>query len=104
MVFMNTGLKILLHASTWFAPFLVPFILYLVIDDEEIKKLSIQAVLFQLVMTVLITVSFFLVFIIIGIPLLLIFGIMAFVVPIIGIVKAVNGSSFNYPIVGSWIK
>ena len=34
----NSGLKILLHASTWFAPFLVPFVLFLVIDDEEIKE------------------------------------------------------------------
>ncbi|GGA26726.1 DUF4870 domain-containing protein [Psychrobacillus lasiicapitis] len=100
----NTGLKILLHASTWFAPFLVPFILYLVVDDDEVKKLSIQAVLFQLVMYFLITVSVFLIIFLIGIPMLIIFGIMAFVVPIIGIIKAINGDKFNYPIVGSWIK
>jgi len=100
----NTGLKVLLHASTWFAPFLVPFILYLVVDDDEIKKLSIQAVLFQLVMSVLITVSIFLIILLIGIPMVIIFGIMAFVVPIIGIIKAINGDKFDYPIVGSWIK
>ena len=100
----NTGLKVLLHASTWFAPFLVPFVLYLVVDDHEVKKLSIQAVLFQLVMSVLLFISFLLIFIIIGIPLVIIFAIMAFVVPIIGIIKAINGETFNYPIVGSWIK
>ncbi|MFJ5769707.1 DUF4870 domain-containing protein [Psychrobacillus sp. NPDC093180] len=100
----NTGLKVLLHASTWFAPFLVPFILYLVVDDEEVKKLSIQAVLFQLVMYFLITVSVFLIIFLIGIPMLIIFGIISFVVPIIGIIKAINGDKFNYPIVGSWIK
>lgn len=100
----NTGSKILLHASTWFAPFLVPFILYLISDDHEIRKLSIQAVLFQLVMAALITISAFLIIFLIGIPMLIIFGIMAFVVPIIGIIKALNGSTFNYPIVGSWIK
>lgn len=100
----NTGLKVLLHASTWFAPFLVPFILYLVVDDDEVKKLSIQAVLFQLVISVLITISIFLIFFLIGIPMLIIFGIMAFVVPIIGIIKAINGDKFNYPIVGTWIK
>ncbi|SES09132.1 DUF4870 domain-containing protein [Psychrobacillus sp. OK032] len=100
----NTGLKVLLHASTWFAPFLVPFILYLVVDDDEIKKLSIQAVLFQLVMSVLITVSILLIILLIGIPMVIIFGIMAFVVPIIGIIKAINGDEFDYPIVGSWIK
>ena len=63
----NTGLKVLLHASTWFAPFLVPFVLYLVVDNHEIRKLSIQAVLFQLVMSVLLFISFLLIFIIIGI-------------------------------------
>ncbi|TQR13310.1 DUF4870 domain-containing protein [Psychrobacillus soli] len=100
----NRGLKVLLHASTWFAPFLVPFILYLVVDNDEIKKLSIQAVLFQLVMSVLITISIFLIILLIGIPMLIIFGIMTFVVPIIGIIKAINGDEFNYPIVGSWFK
>ena len=56
----NKGLKVLLHASTWFAPFLVPFVLYLVVDDHEVKKLSVQAVLFQLVMSVLLFISFLL--------------------------------------------
>ncbi|WP_391209150.1 DUF4870 domain-containing protein [Psychrobacillus sp. L4] len=100
----NTGLKILIHASTWFAPFLVPFIIFLVVDDDEIKKLSIQAILFQLVIGVLIFISAILIIFLIGIPMIIIFGIMAFVVPIIGIVKAITGSTFNYPIVGSWIR
>ncbi|QFF98848.1 DUF4870 domain-containing protein [Psychrobacillus glaciei] len=100
----NTGLKILIHASTWFAPFLVPFIIFLVVDDDEIKKLSIQAILFQLVIGALIVISAILIIFLIGIPMIIIFGIMAFVVPIIGIVKAITGSTFNYPIVGSWIR
>ncbi|WP_391121985.1 DUF4870 domain-containing protein [Psychrobacillus sp. L3] len=100
----NTGLKILIHASTWFAPFLVPFIIFLIVDDDEIKKLSIQAILFQLVIGALIFISAILIIFLIGIPMIIIFGIMAFVVPIIGIAKAITGSTFNYPIVGSWIR
>ncbi len=100
----HKGLKVLLHASTWFAPFLVPFILFLVIDSSEIKKLAIEAVLFQLVMTALITISAFLVIFLIGIPMLAFFVIMAFVVPIIGIIRALTDESFHYPIVGNWIK
>ncbi len=100
----NKGLKVLLHASTWFAPFLVPFLLYLLIDSAEIKRLSLEAVLFQLVISALMTISAILVIFLIGIPMLIIFGIMALVIPIIGIVKALNDDYFQYPIVGNWIK
>ncbi|MFD1927204.1 DUF4870 domain-containing protein [Sporosarcina siberiensis] len=104
----NKGLKILIHASGYFAPFLVPIVVYLLchffLDDLEAKKLSIQAVLFQLVMSVLAFVSFLLIFVIIGIPLLIALGLVWFIVPIIGVYKALNDQPFNYPIVGSWVK
>ncbi|MDN4606947.1 DUF4870 domain-containing protein [Sporosarcina highlanderae] len=99
----KTGLKVLVHASAFFAPFLVPFILYLVIDDTEIKRLSIQALLFQLVMGALIFISAILIILIIGIPMLIVFILMTIIVPIIGIVKALGGETYNYPIVGRWI-
>ncbi|MDN7243207.1 DUF4870 domain-containing protein [Planococcus sp. N028] len=98
----NTGLKVLVHASAFFAPFLVPFVVFLITEDKEVKKLSIQALLFQLVMGVLLFISTLLMFIIIGIPMLIIFGIMTVVVPILGIIKALNGERFDYPFVGSW--
>jgi len=79
-------------------------VLYLLIDSAEIRKLALEAVLFQLVMIVLISISAILVIFLIGIPMLIIFGIMAFVIPIIGIVKALNDHHFQYPIVGNWIK
>lgn len=98
----STGLKILVHASAFFMPFLVPFIVFLVIDDREVKKLSIQALLFQLVLGALIFVSSLLVIVLIGIPLLIVLGIVGAVVPILGIIKALNGEKFDYPIVGAW--
>lgn len=55
------GLKILIHASAFFAPFLVPVAIYIMTFfvelDEQIKRLSIQALLFQLVMGALIVLS-----------------------------------------------
>ncbi|MDW0117108.1 DUF4870 domain-containing protein [Sporosarcina thermotolerans] len=99
----KTGLKVLVHASAFFAPFLVPFVLYLVIDDSEIKRLSIQALLFQLVMGALIFISAILIIFLIGIPMLIVFILMTIIVPIIGIVKALGGETYNYPIVGRWI-
>jgi uncharacterized membrane protein len=98
----NTGLKVLVHASAFFAPFLVPFIIYLVVDDAEVKRLSIQALLFQLVMGALIVLSAILIIFLIGIPMIIVFGLMTIIVPIIGIVKSLQGETYNYPIVGRW--
>ncbi|MFS0689201.1 DUF4870 domain-containing protein [Sporosarcina sp. 179-K 8C2 HS] len=98
----NTGLKVLVHASAFFAPFLVPFIIYLVVDDTEVKRLSIQALLFQLVMGALIFLSVILIIFLIGIPMIIIFGLMTIIVPILGIVKSLQGETYNYPIVGNW--
>ena len=98
----NTGLKVLVHASAFFAPFLVPFIVFLITSDQEVKKLSIQALLFQLAMGVLLFISSLLMFVIIGIPMLIIFGLMTIIVPIMSIIKALNNEKFDYPIVGAW--
>jgi uncharacterized membrane protein len=98
----NTGLKVLVHASAFFAPFLVPFIVFIITSDQEVKKLSIQALLFQIVMGVLLFISSLLMFIIIGIPMLIIFGLMTIIVPIMGIIRALNHDKFDYPIVGAW--
>ncbi|MGN7388396.1 DUF4870 domain-containing protein [Sporosarcina sp. SAFN-015] len=98
----NTGLKVLVHASAFFAPFLVPFIIYLVVDDTEVKRISIQALLFQLVMGALIFISAILIIFLIGIPMIIVFGLMTIIVPILGIVKSLQGETYNYPIVGKW--
>lgn len=99
----KTGLKILVHASAFFAPFLVPIIIFLIIEDKEIKRVAIQALLFQLVMGALIFVSALLIIVLIGIPMLIVFILMTIIVPIIGIIKSLNGETYNYPIVGRWI-
>lgn len=98
----NTGLKVLVHASAFFAPFVVPFIVFIITSDQEVKKLSIQALLFQLAMGVLLFISSLLIFVIIGIPMLIVFGLMTVIVPALGIIKALNNEKFDYPIVGSW--
>ncbi len=89
------GLKVILHASAFFAPCLVPILFFIFINDEEVKRLSIQALLFQFVMWLLAGIGVFLtvtiVLAIIGIPMLIIFGLMGVIVPIIGIVKALQG-------------
>ncbi len=49
--------KVIVHASAFFAPVLVPILFFLISSDEHVKRLSIQALLFQGVMWVLTTVS-----------------------------------------------
>ncbi|MEB2280459.1 DUF4870 domain-containing protein [Lysinibacillus xylanilyticus] len=95
--------KVIIHASAFFAPWLVPIIFFLIGSDEEVKSISVQALLFQVVMGVLMTISGILSFLIIGIPFLIVFGIMYFIAPIIGIVKALSDEPWRYPIVGRWV-
>ncbi|MFJ6209639.1 DUF4870 domain-containing protein [Lysinibacillus sp. NPDC092081] len=95
--------KVIIHASAFFAPWLVPIIFFLIGSDEEVKSISVQALLFQVVMIVLLTISGIFSFLLIGIPFLIVFGIMYFIAPIIGIVKALSDESWRYPIVGRWV-
>lgn len=95
--------KVIIHSSAFYLPVLVPVIFFLISQDEEIKRLSIQALLFQFVMWALVGISIVLSFIIIGIPFLIIFGLMTIIVPIIGIVKALGDEDWQYPIVGRWV-
>lgn len=95
--------KVIIHASAFFLPVLVPILFFLISDEQEIKSLSIQALLFQAVMWVLVTISIIFSFILIGIPFLIVFGLMGLIVPIIGIVKALGEEKWQYPIVGRWV-
>lgn len=99
--------KVLIHGSAFFSAFyvsmLVPLVFFLLTKDERIKSLAIQALLFQLVMGVLITVAGVLSVFVIGLPFLIVFWAMTIIVPLIGIVKALSDSDWNYPIVGRWV-
>lgn len=98
------AIRILIHASTWFAPILVPFITYLLIKDEDIQRLSLQALVFHVTMCALLFVSFLLSFILIGIPFLIIFGIVSIITPIAGIIYAIQDRYFSYPVIGRFIR
>lgn len=98
------GEKILVHASTWFAPILVPLIIFFVSRYEEVKSLSIQALIFHIVMSLLIMISFIFSFLLIGIPFFIIFTLISIIVPIMGIINAAQDKNFNYPLIGSLIK
>ena len=95
--------KVIVHSSAFYAPFLVPILFFLISTDQEVKRLSIQAVLFQIVFGILISISLIFSVFLIGIPFLIIFGAIYLLAPILGIVKALNETPWDYPIVGRWI-
>ena len=95
--------KVIIHASAFFAPFLVPIAFFLISSDKEVKSLSIQSLLFQIVVGALLSISIFLSFFLIGIPFAIIFGLIFWGAPIIGIIKALNDTPCKYPIVGLWV-
>lgn len=99
----NTLSKVIIHSSAYYAPLLIPIFFWIFIKDDEVKRLAGQAFLFQITISALIWLSILLVVILIGIPLIILFSMMAIFVPIIGIVKALNGSDWEYPIVKNWI-
>lgn len=95
--------KVIVHASAFFAPFLVPIIFFLISTEEEVKSIAIQSLLFQIVFGILFSISIFLSFFIVGIPFAIIFGLILWGAPIIGIIKALNDTRWNYPLVGRWV-
>ena len=95
--------KVIIHASAFFAPFLVPILFFLISTDDEVKRISIQALLFQVVFGILIAIAGVLSFVLIGLPFLLVFLAIFWIAPIIGIVKAISDQNWNYPIVGRWV-
>lgn len=95
--------KVLLHASVFFLPVLVPILIFLISSDSHIKRLSIQSLLFQFVLWVLVGISTVLSFVLIGIPFLIIFSLIGIIVPIIGIIRALQDEEWNYPIVGRFV-
>lgn len=88
-----------MHASAFFAPFLIPILFYLFVDDASVKKISIQAMLFQILMGVLIFISAIFSALLIGLPFLVVFVAMTVIVPIVGIVKAIQDDNWEYPII-----
>ena len=95
--------KIIIHASAFFAPFLVPIIFFLISSEDAVKRIAIQALLFQVVFGILIVIAIIFSVFLIGLPFLLVFVLIFWIAPVIGIVKALMDEDWNYPIVGRWV-
>lgn len=105
------GLAAITHLSGlagYIIPFggiLVPIIIWMVKKDSAIiSSIAKQAILLNLIVFLLACVSFALALTIILIPVVIVAGIVLFLgaiaLPIIGAVKASDGTYYRYPVVG----
>ena len=99
----HNGVKAITHASAFFAPFLVPLLVWLLVQDRHTKNMALQALLFHVGIGILIGISGVLSYILIGIPFLIVFVLMGIYYPIKGIIYSLQGRPFHYPIIGSLV-
>ena len=76
-----------------------PLIVWLIKRDDHpfINEHGKAAVNFQITMFIALLCCIPLIFIIIGIPLMILIGLSMIILPIIGGIKAANGESYQYP-------
>ncbi len=100
----NKGIKIITHASAFFAPILVPLLVWLITAERELREMALQALLFHIGLSLLIGISVIFSFFLIGLPFLVVFAIMGIYYPIKGIIYSLNDTPFSYPVVGRMMK
>lgn len=92
------------HLSMFFAPILAPLIVLLVSDDKFVKMQAKEALGFHIFLTIAGVISTILMIVLIGIPLAIILGLMAVILPIIAFIKVIDSIDYSYPITGNFIR
>ena len=87
------------HLSGFLFGFLGPLVIYLVMKDKGhfIRNQSLEALNFQITLTIAMIVSAILILILIGIVLMMIFGVAAIVLMIMAAIAANRGEEYRYP-------
>ena len=89
-----------------FGNIIAPLIIWTLKKDEypHINDQGKEAINFQLSITVYILISVLLVFVVIGIPLLIILGIFSLIMTVIAALNANDGNKYRYPFTIKFIK
>ena len=89
-----------------FGNIIAPLIIWTLKKDEypHVNDQGKEAINFQLSITVYILISVVLVFVIIGIPLLIILGIFSLIMTVIAALNANDGNKYRYPFTIKFIK
>lgn len=85
---------------------LAPLIVWLIKKDLDpfVDDQGKEAVNFQITMFIAAVIALILSFVLIGIPLLIIIGLMAVIFPIIAAIKANDGNHYRYPLTIRFLK
>ena len=94
----NKTLAIINHVLGIFTGFLGPLIILLVSSDKTVKLHAKKALNWQFSVLIYGILSGILVFLLIGIPLLIILSVLNVIFPIIAAIKAGEGKIWDYPI------
>ena len=102
----DRSMLVLLHLSNFvgyvvpIAGFVLPVVLWLTMRDDspEVDAHGREVVNWMLSIVIYIAVSVVLCMALIGIPLLILFSVLAIVFPMVGAVKASNGILWKYPL------
>ncbi len=87
--------------AAWFAlGFLCPLVVFLIKGKESpfVRRHALESLNFQITLLIYLVVSILLIFVLIGIPLLILLGIFALVVIIMATIAASNGEEYRYPL------
>jgi uncharacterized Tic20 family protein len=104
--FKNTNqiLVVLTHLSAIFLPFLGALIMLLISNSGTSVRLSArQSLGFQCSLFIWLVVSGILSFVLIGLPMLVVFGVIGFVMPIVAGVQSSEDPKYKYPILLNFI-
>lgn len=82
-------------------PILAPLIIMLLAGDKFVKDQAKEALIFQIALVVFGGIFAILSVLLIGIPFLLVLGILALILPIVAVIKVCDGKDYSYPITGS---
>lgn len=93
-------LSALCHGSIFFSSFLIsvgiPFAILLASEDTVVRANAKEALNFHINLYIYAVICIILIAVFIGIPLLIILGLISFILPILGIVSVINNPNQPY--------
>ncbi|RKD34627.1 DUF4870 domain-containing protein [Thermohalobacter berrensis] len=97
-------LSAIAHLGTFVGiPILAPIIILIVSKDLFVKQQAKEALCFQITLFLGSAIGALLTFILIGIPILLVVVIAGLILPIVAVVKIVEGECYSYPFTGRFV-
>ncbi|KNF09906.1 hypothetical protein CLPU_1c00710 [Gottschalkia purinilytica] len=85
-------------------PIIAPLVVLLVSNDFFVKQQAKEALAFHIGIFVGFAISLILSIILIGIPMMLILSALAVILPIVAVVRVVDGIDYSYPITGRFVR